>query len=231
MTTATKVKKDTKTAIMDAAELVMAEHGVDGATINQIVSEAGANIAAIHYHFNSRDGLITAMLSRRGRSTSERRLEMIREFDESGAAPTPMDVVRFLVDPMIELLEEQGEAGRHYLRFLARLQSDRKGRLSGTAIQVQHEQKYYPEIRERMRDLAGRACPDISETELIERLTMVIDAMLQSFANAEFMSTEWEADEQQDELARYTMNLKSFLAGGLAAPAYKCADQNTTAKA
>ena len=221
MTIATKVKKDTKTAIMDAGELVMAEHGVDGATIHQIVSEAGANIAAIHYHFNSRDGLITAMLSRRGRSTSERRLEMIREFDQSGAAPTSMDVVRFLVDPMIELLEEHGESGRRYLRFLARLQSDRKGQLSSTAIQVQQERKHYPEIRERMLDLAGQACPDISEMELMERLTMVVDTMLQSFANAEFMSTEWEADEQHSKLLRYTMNLKNFLAGGLAAPVAK----------
>ncbi|MFP6582381.1 MAG: TetR/AcrR family transcriptional regulator [Candidatus Hydrogenedentota bacterium] len=221
MTTAKIVKKDTKTAIMDAAEFVMAEHGVDGATISQIVSKAGANIAAIHYHFNSRDGLITAMLGRHGRFTSERRLELIREFDESGVTPKPMDVVSFLVDPMIELLEEQGEAGRRYLRFLARLQSDRKGRLSGTAIQVQHERKYYPEIRLRMLDLTGRACPDISETELRERLTMIIDTMLQSFANAEFMSTEWEEDEQYDELQRYTMNLKNFLTGGLAAPAAK----------
>ena len=231
MPTTQAIKKDTKEAIMDAAEIVMAEHGVDGASIRAIVSKAGANTAAIHYHFNSRDGLITAMLGRRGRSTSERRLELIREFDQTGAAPTSMDVVRFLVDPMIELLEEQGDAGRRYLRFLARLQSDRKGKLSGTAIQVQHERKYYPEIRERMLDLAGQACPDISETELIERITMVIDAMLQSFANAEFMSTEWEADEQHDELMRYTMNLKSFLAGGLAAPAFNGTDQSTTQEA
>lgn len=218
MTTAIKVKKDTKTAIMDAAEIVMSEHGVDGATISQIVKRAGANIAAIHYHFNSRDGLITAMLGRPDRSTSERRLELICDFDESGVTPKPITIVNFLVDPMIELLEEQGEAGRQYLRFLARLQSDRKGRLSGTAIQVQHERKYYPEIRLRMLDLAGQACPDISEMELMERLTMVVDTMLQSFANAEFMSTKWEADEAHEELLRYTMNLKNFLAGGLAAP-------------
>lgn len=219
MPIAQTVKKDTKAAIMDAAEIVMAEHGVDGASIRAIVSKAGANTAAIHYHFNSRDGLIKAMLKRHGRSTSERRLAMIREFDRTGALPVPMDVVRFLVDPMIELLEQQGEAARRYLRFLARLQSDRKGGLSSTAIQVQEERKFYPEIRVRMLELVRQACPNVSETELKERLTMIIDTMLQSFANAEFMSTEWEKDEQHDELQRYMMNLKNFLAGGLAAPA------------
>jgi AcrR family transcriptional regulator len=219
MPTAQAIKKDTKEAIMDAGEIVMAEHGVDGASIRAIVTMAGANTAAIHYHFGSRDGLIKAMLARHGRSTSERRLEMIREFDRTGEAPLAMDIVRFLVDPMIEFVEQEGEAGRRHLRFIARLQSDRKGRLSGTAIQVQAERKFYPEIGVRMLDLAGRACPNVSETEKRERITMIIDTMLQSFANAEFMSTEWEANEQRDELRRYTMNLKNFLAGGLAAPA------------
>ena len=60
MPTEQALKKDTKTAIMDAAEIVMAEHGVDGASIRAIVGRAGANTAAIHYHFNSREGLIEA---------------------------------------------------------------------------------------------------------------------------------------------------------------------------
>ncbi|MFP6584178.1 MAG: hypothetical protein VCD00_16700, partial [Candidatus Hydrogenedentota bacterium] len=57
------------------------------------------------------------------------------------------------------------------------------------------------------------------KVEQEQRLTMVIDTMLQSFANAEFMSTEWETDEQHDELLRYTANLKTFLEAGLAAAA------------
>lgn len=212
MTTATKVKKDTKTAIMDAAEIVMAEHGVDGATISQIVSKAGANIAAIHYHFNSREGLVEAIVGRRRDHVSRRRLEMIQEFDRGGCTPTPMDVVNFLVDPMIELLEQKGEAGRRWLRFLARLQSDRMG------LHILMEREQFPKVRMRLRDIIKQSCPELSEAETNERLTMMIDTMLQFFANAKFMSSVWEPDVKHDELSRYTMNLKSFLAGGLAAP-------------
>jgi AcrR family transcriptional regulator len=225
MPIAQAVKKDTKTAIMDAAEITMAEHGVEGASIRAIVAKADANTAAIHYHFNSREGLVEAMIRRHGKFISPRRLEMIEEFDRAGDVPTPMDIVRFLIDPHIELLERKGEAGRRFLRFLARLQFDRKSRSHGTALQVQKEREYYPEIRVRLSQMLRQACPGVSETELDERLTMTIDTMSQSLANAQFMAVEWEADEQHKELRSYAANLKTFLVGGLAAPATKQQDQ------
>ena len=144
---------------------------------------------------------------------------MIHEFDQTGVAPTPIDLVNFIVDPMIELLEKNGEAGRRFLRFIARLQFDRKNQSNGTGLQVQEERKYYPEIRARLSDMIGEACLKVSKVEQEQRLTMVIDTMLQSLANAEFMSTEWETDERYDELLRYTANIKTFLEAGLAAPA------------
>lgn len=218
MSTSTTAKRDTKSAIMDAAEIVMAEHGANGATIREIVAEAGANISAVHYHFNSREGLVEAILGRGGDYVSRRRLEMIAEFDRVGTTPTPMDVVSFLVDPMIELLERKGEAGRRFLRFIARLQFDRRSQPEGSGLHIQEERRYYPQIRQRLTRLAEQACPDVAEADLKQRITMAIDTLLQSLANAEFMSTEWESDERRDELHSYAANLKAFLAGGLAAP-------------
>lgn len=215
------VKKDTKAAIMDAAEILMAEHGLNGASIRAIVAKAGANTAAIHYHFNSREGLVAAILRRSGGYVSRRRLEMIQEFDRGGGTPTPMDVVNLLVDPMIELLVREGEAGRRFLRFIARLQFDRRSQPEGSALHIQEERKYYPEIRQRLTRLAEQACPDVSDTDLKQRINMAIDTLLQSLANAEFMSTEWESNEQCDELPRFAANLKAFLAAGLAAPPTK----------
>ncbi|MFP6581520.1 MAG: TetR/AcrR family transcriptional regulator [Candidatus Hydrogenedentota bacterium] len=204
---------------MDAAEILMAEHGVDGATIRAMVGMAGANTAAIHYHFKSREGLIEAMIGRHGGSVSRRRSEMIAEFDRTNSASTPMDIVNILVDPFFELLEQKGEAGRRFLRFIARLQFDRKNQSNNTGLQVHEERKYYPEIRVRLSDMIGEACPEVSKVEQEQRLTMALDTMLQSLANAEFMSTEWETDERYDELLCYTANLKTFLEAGLAAPA------------
>lgn len=213
MTATRATQKDTKTAIMDAAEILMAEHGINGISNRAILAKAGANTAALHYHFNSREGLIEAMIARRGLFTSVRRVELIAEFDRSGRAPTPMDIVNIVVDPMIELLQKKGDAGRRFLRFIARLQSDRAG------IHHLEERKHFPEIRERLFDMIRQACPEVPESELQQRATMLTDAVLQSVANAECMTTEWTNGDQHTELMRFVANLKTFLAGGLAAPA------------
>ena len=48
---------DTKEQILNAAEKLFAEHGIEAVSLRSIISEAGVNLAAIHYHFGSREGL------------------------------------------------------------------------------------------------------------------------------------------------------------------------------
>jgi AcrR family transcriptional regulator len=225
MATVQKTKKDTKTAIMDAAEIVMAEHGVDGATISQIVSEAGANIAAVHYHFNSREGLVEATLTRHKGFVAHRLKKLIEELDESSRTPTPMDIANIIVNPRIDFLLEKGEAARRSTRFLARLQFDRRNQSDGKALHDHMARKHFPEIRVRMYELMERACPDLGEAERRQRLTMAFDILFHYLANAEFMKTEWNLDGQHEEMLQGTANLKSFIAGGLGAPSTRQEDQ------
>ena len=213
MSTSPTTKKDTKTAIMDAAETMMAEHGVQGVSIRAILSEAGANSAALHYHFNSKEGLIEAILARYGRIPTLRRKEMIAEFEARSIPPKPKDIVNLIVDPMFDLLDEKGEDGRRFLRFVARLQSDRAG------IHRSEEDKYFPEVSDHLRQLLRKACPEVPVAELEIRVTMMLDTMLQSLSNAEFMTKEWEGDGHQNDLREFAANLKTFLTGGLAASA------------
>lgn len=213
MSTSPATKMDTKTAIMDTAESMMAEHGVNGVSIRAILAEAGANPAALHYHFNSREGLIEAMMARHGHVPASRRVELIAEFDRSGRIPTAQDLVNLIVDPVVSLLEEKGEAGRRYLRFIARLQSDRTG------LHIAEERKVFPEMFDRMEVMFQQACPDVSIAEVKLRFTMVMDSMLQSLSNAEFMAKEWDGEDYRDDLVKFAAMLKTFLVGGLAAAA------------
>lgn len=52
-------------------------------------------------------------------------------------------------------------------------------------------------------------------------MNMVLDTMLQSLANAEFMTEEWRDEHYPGALDDYVASLKSFVAGGLAAPLRK----------
>ena len=208
---ATTSQTDTKTAILDAAELMMAEHGIKGVSLRAILSKAGANSAALHYHFGSRDAVIEALLKRKGREPNLRRREMLDALEARGGPLTVSDAIDLIVDPMVEMLRDDGESSRRFLRFIARLQSDRAG------IHQEEERKHFPDNWERMERLLHEACPHVDASELKQRVTLVIDTMLISLATAEFMTEEW-SDDHAVALSKFVVTLKSFLSGGLAAP-------------
>ena len=58
----TKANSKTRAAIMEAAGKIFAEEGYSGATVRDICLNAGANVAAINYHFGDKKGLYLAVL-------------------------------------------------------------------------------------------------------------------------------------------------------------------------
>ena len=55
---------DTKTKILNAAEKLIVELGAHKASMRKITEAAGVNVAAINYHFGSKDNLISAIVTR-----------------------------------------------------------------------------------------------------------------------------------------------------------------------
>src|ERR1700684_243347 len=55
---------DTRTRILDAAEHLFAERGFRGTSVRAITDLAGANLAAVGYHFGSKADLLAAVARR-----------------------------------------------------------------------------------------------------------------------------------------------------------------------
>ena len=68
---------DTKTSLLDAGERLFAELGIAGASMRAITQEAAANLAAVHYHFGSKEGLVRAVFSRRLGPLNRERVERL----------------------------------------------------------------------------------------------------------------------------------------------------------
>jgi len=56
-------RDDTKRRLLDAAGEVFSRQGFKAATVRTICRMAGANVAAVHYHFGGKDGLYAALLT------------------------------------------------------------------------------------------------------------------------------------------------------------------------
>jgi len=89
----------TKTRILDAAEKLFAQNGFEATSLRDITAEAQVNLAAVNYHFQSKESLIGAVIVRRLEPVNRRRLAML---DAAGPAPTLEQIVEAFIAPVLE---------------------------------------------------------------------------------------------------------------------------------
>src|SRR3546814_17714118 len=78
----------TREIILDTAEALFARQGHDGTSMRQITSEAGVNLAAVNYHFGSKEALVQAVLKRRLAILNQERLRLLDQLEaEAGGEP------------------------------------------------------------------------------------------------------------------------------------------------
>src|ERR1700724_3076730 len=90
---------DTKTRILDAAEKLFGEKGFDTTSLRDITAEADVNLAAVNYHFQSKDSLIDAVIKRRIEPMNQRRLAMLAN---AGPNPTLEQILLAFITPVVE---------------------------------------------------------------------------------------------------------------------------------
>ena len=92
----------TRSAILAAAERLYADRGFGDVTLRDIVAEANVNLAAVNYHFGSKDELIAELFVTRSIATNRERLRELKAAEEDGGGRAPIDVIlRALVGPTL----------------------------------------------------------------------------------------------------------------------------------
>ena len=117
---------DTRERILDAAERLFMAHGYDGTSMRMITGEAAVNLAAVNYHFGSKEMLMKEVFRRRLGWLNEERLRVL---DEMEAPPPAMPLKPSqIVDGFFGTLLRMGErreSWRHHLPAPARPHADR----------------------------------------------------------------------------------------------------------
>src|SRR5947207_6211745 len=92
----------TRSAILAAAERLYADRGFGDVTLRDIVAEANVNLAAVNYHFGSKDELIAELFVTRSIATNRERLHELKTAEEQGGGRAPIDLIlRALVGPTL----------------------------------------------------------------------------------------------------------------------------------
>jgi AcrR family transcriptional regulator len=92
----------TRSAILTAAERLYADRGFADVTLRDIVASADVNLAAVNYHFGSKDELIAELFVTRSLALNRERLSELRAAEERGGGRAEIsEVLRALVGPSL----------------------------------------------------------------------------------------------------------------------------------
>src|SRR3982750_1807325 len=75
----------TKTRILDAGERLFVEHGFEATSLRSLPPAAGVNLAAVHYHFGSKEELFQAVLTRRLDPMNQARVSLLDRYERAAA--------------------------------------------------------------------------------------------------------------------------------------------------
>lgn len=208
--------RDTRERILDAAESVFMTCGYDGASMRQITSEAGANLAAGHYHFGSKEDLFKAVLYRRLRFLNQERLHVLDQLEAkaAGAPLKPSQIVDAFFGTLLRMAASHGPRGQTFLRLIGRTLTE-----PSEFIQTVLSKEFAP-VLERYKAALFRSLPEVPKEEIVWRFHFMLGATSYAIAGVDTLRlvTDWETGEIENDLDRLQPRLMSFLLGGLRAP-------------
>jgi AcrR family transcriptional regulator len=189
----TRIRRDprreaTRTALIEKAEALIAEFGVEGVSTRQIGAAIGsANNNVVAYHFGSKQELITAIYHHRLPAIEARRAELLAEVDAQQLGSDLRALMNALWRP---LFEQRGEDGRHsYAAFLAGLA--RSG-WAWTRYSLDLDYRVVNTIVERIRPLLPASAQPLFRERLIATAAMISNS-LAAFDRAAAHAPEAEA--------------------------------------
>jgi len=212
---AVKPPHETRTRILDAAEELFMQHGFEGTSMRLLTSKAGVNLAAVNYHFGSKDALIEAVFRRRLDPMNAARVAALDrlERDASGQPLAPDAIIRAFVGPSLHLIEDAKGGGRNFIRLLGRTYTD-----PAKAIRALIGQLYVPAM-ERFKAAFERALPQMPREELVWRMHFMFGTLAYTLAATDTVQLIAGCKpEDRYDAQLLEERLTAFLLAGLLAP-------------
>ncbi|GAA1654006.1 TetR/AcrR family transcriptional regulator [Actinoplanes couchii] len=159
---------DTRTQLLDAAERLFAEHGYSGTSVRAITDRAGANVAAVGYHFGSKAQLMAAVARRAIEPITAAQSAGLDRLLAEGATPAVAELVEAFAGPMFDAMPAGDPSGARRSRLIVTILTDPAEETrawSGPAEQS---------VQERFAAAFRLTLPDLSGDELFFRMRGVL---------------------------------------------------------
>ena len=166
----------TKDRILGAAEELFAQFGFTGTSLRQVTSRADVNIAAVNYHFGSKENLVNEVFRRRMDDMSRQRLSALQDAVQQHPGELEPILAAF-VEPALALAQDR-HGGAAFVRVVARAYAEKNDSLR------KFLSDHYGHVLREFAKAIAAAVPGLSKEELYWRLDFLAGSL--TYAMADF---------------------------------------------
>jgi len=212
---AIKPQHETRTRILDVAEELFMQHGFEATSMRLLTSTARVNLAAVNYHFGSKDALIEALFHRRLDPMNAERIAALDALEQqAGEQPLAAEqIIRAFIGTSLRMIEDARGGGRNFIRLLGRAYTEPAKQIRALIGQL------HAPVMERFKAALARALPQIPLDELVWRMHFMFGTLSYTLAATDTVQLIAGCKPEDRYDARLLeARLIAFLCAGLLAP-------------
>lgn len=201
---------DTKSRILDVAEELFAEEGLDRVSIRDITEKAEVNLAAVNYHFGGKDELIAAVFARRLAPLNDARIKALQQIRGASGnkAPRVEEILAAFIRPTLTCCTEGNKGGGAFAKLFGRcLAEPRPG------VESLLRRQFEPLVEE-LDSALMKALPHLSRSEIFWRMKFTFGALHHWLLTRDKFLPPWA---EETDLEAQTQKLIAFAAAGFKA--------------
>jgi AcrR family transcriptional regulator len=205
-------------ALLDAAERLFSQNGIEGVSVREIIKEAGANLGAINYHFGTKDRLALEVFARRIEPVNKERIARLDALEaEAGRRKLKLEqILDALIRPAMESEAQGAKNCDDFMRLISRSFQEENAEVR------KFVEQQFAEVSRRFDEAIMRVVPGLPRGELFWRMCFLHGALHQSLQTwLRFDQIPHEAYNpaaHKPDREGLIQRLIAFLAAGISAP-------------
>lgn len=203
---------NTKDRILDSAEYLFANKGLKETSVRDITSQADVHLAAVNYHFKTKDGLLKALIDRRMKPLNSQRLELLNNYEKRfGKGSIPLEHALYaLMAPGVRMCFVAPD----FMKITGQVVSHPDQETFILFI------KHFEGIFTKFKVVFAASLPHLSDEELMWRMHFLTGAMIHACTNDEGLKSLSGGTCVLNDKEVVINKLISFSAAGLRADIY-----------
>jgi len=197
----------TRDRLLDVAERLFAQRGIDATSLRAITTAADANLASVNYHFGSKYELFLEILARRIAPVNAERLRLLNIAEkQANGNPSVSAILNAFLAPALYLYARDKEDAKHVISLLGRLHTEPRA--------DELKSLFFNELRKMMQ----RALHTLEAHKVARRFFFVVGSMAHTMSAGDTLKIASNGLCNTDDSEANLQHLISFGRAGMSAP-------------